>query len=552
MAGPIVKGREALARCEWELSRALFEEALCVAETAEALEGLGMAAFWLDDATTVFDARERAYRLYRRRGDCRGAGRVAMTLADDYFSFRGEAAVARGWLERARRLLEGLAPIPEHGWLKLLEGHSALAAGDDLGRVRKLAVEGAVTGRAIGNVDLEMTALALEGLALVLQGELADGMPRLDEATAAVVSGEMTDPVAIGRSSCLLVTACALARDLERAAQWCHRIKEVCDRGHLQFPLAICRTQYAIVLTWRGFWVEAEQELRAAAGELANTRPGLRQDALVGLAELRRLQGRFEESATLLDEIEGHPASILQRAALALERSEPAMAVQLAQRILRRLPQSNRTDRFAALDVAVRAQIALGQRKEFRASLEKLAAIADTFATEPMKASALAAEGLVASAEGEHDHARNAFEDAIELFARAGAAFEVARCRVELGRVLGAADERQKADAEIREALSAFERLGAVSHVATATALRRDLASGAKASRDRTQSSTGLTRREVEVLQLMAQGMSNRKIAKRLVVSEFTIKRHVANVLAKLGLPSRAAAAAHAARAGLA
>jgi DNA-binding NarL/FixJ family response regulator len=54
------------------------------------------------------------------------------------------------------------------------------------------------------------------------------------------------------------------------------------------------------------------------------------------------------------------------------------------------------------------------------------------------------------------------------------------------------------------------------------------------------------------VLQLMAQGMSNRKIAKRLIVSEFTIKRHVANVLAKLGLPSRAAAAAHAAREGLA
>jgi tetratricopeptide (TPR) repeat protein len=223
----------------------------------------------------------------------------------------------------------------------------------------------------------------------------------------------------------------------------------------------------------------------------------LRQDALVGLADLRRLQGRFEEAAALLDEIEGHPASILQRASLALDRSEPAVAVQLAQRILRRLPQSNRTDRFAALDVAVRAQIALGQRKEFRASLEKLVAIAGTLATEPMKATALAAEGLVASAEGEHDRARNAFEDAIELFARSGAAFEMARCRVELGRVLGAAGERETADAEIREALSAFESLGAVSHVATATALRRDIASGAKAAPDRTQSSTGLTRREV-------------------------------------------------------
>jgi DNA-binding NarL/FixJ family response regulator len=61
-----------------------------------------------------------------------------------------------------------------------------------------------------------------------------------------------------------------------------------------------------------------------------------------------------------------------------------------------------------------------------------------------------------------------------------------------------------------------------------------------------------LTRREVEVLRLVAQGMSNQRIAERLVVSPFTVKRHVANLLAKLGVPSRAAAAAHAAREGLA
>ena len=57
-----------------------------------------------------------------------------------------------------------------------------------------------------------------------------------------------------------------------------------------------------------------------------------------------------------------------------------------------------------------------------------------------------------------------------------------------------------------------------------------------------------LTRREVEVVRLMAAGLTNADIAERLVVSEHTVHRHVSNILGKLGVPSRAAAASLAAR----
>jgi DNA-binding CsgD family transcriptional regulator len=60
-----------------------------------------------------------------------------------------------------------------------------------------------------------------------------------------------------------------------------------------------------------------------------------------------------------------------------------------------------------------------------------------------------------------------------------------------------------------------------------------------------------LTAREQEVLRLVAEGLSDADIAQRLVLSPHTVHRHVANILRKLGLHSRAAAAAHAARAGL-
>jgi len=62
---------------------------------------------------------------------------------------------------------------------------------------------------------------------------------------------------------------------------------------------------------------------------------------------------------------------------------------------------------------------------------------------------------------------------------------------------------------------------------------------------------TDLSARELEVLRLVAEGLSDAEIAERLVLSPHTVHRHVANIRTKLGLASRAAATAHAARLGL-
>jgi DNA-binding CsgD family transcriptional regulator len=58
----------------------------------------------------------------------------------------------------------------------------------------------------------------------------------------------------------------------------------------------------------------------------------------------------------------------------------------------------------------------------------------------------------------------------------------------------------------------------------------------------------GLSARELEILGLVAEGLSNKRIADVLVISEHTVRRHVANILKKLGVSSRAAAATLAAR----
>src|SRR5262245_28139054 len=107
------RGVEALARGAWAEARAAFESAINEEETPFALEGLGLAAWWLDLAVVVFESRERAYRMFLEADDRAAASRIAVWLAWDYWAFRGESAVANGWLQRARRLLDGLPDCVE-------------------------------------------------------------------------------------------------------------------------------------------------------------------------------------------------------------------------------------------------------------------------------------------------------------------------------------------------------------------------------------------------------------------------------------------------------
>jgi DNA-binding NarL/FixJ family response regulator len=79
---------------------------------------------------------------------------------------------------------------------------------------------------------------------------------------------------------------------------------------------------------------------------------------------------------------------------------------------------------------------------------------------------------------------------------------------------------------------------------------RGDAAIARRAGQDRPQAHDQLTRREEQVLDLLADGRSNADIAERLFISPKTVEHHVSRILAKLGLRSRAEVAAHVARTG--
>src|SRR5438067_11905488 len=151
---------------------------------------MGWVGNMLDEDPLTFDARERAYRLYLERGDRGSAARIAAWLAADCLLFRGEPAVANGWLQSAHSLIDGVEPGVDHGWVAIHEGHIAVALNEDTVKARRLAARAVELGRAFGAPELEMLGLGLEGRALVSDGELEEGMRRLDEATTVALAGE--------------------------------------------------------------------------------------------------------------------------------------------------------------------------------------------------------------------------------------------------------------------------------------------------------------------------------------------------------------------------
>jgi DNA-binding CsgD family transcriptional regulator len=544
-------GRIALAGGDWQAARAAFDLSLQSEEDPEALEGLGLAAWWLDLADIVFDVRERAYRIYRERDDRLAAARMAVWIAWDTAAFRGELAIANGWLQRAHRLLHGLPPATEHAFLALRSGVFALLDDGDPEAAARLASEAVQIGQALGAVDYEMVGRALHGFARVTAGSVVEGLQELDEVNAAVLAGEMRDRVLIGLACCYLIAACERIRDYDRAVQWCDRLKAFCAKWGLRPLFAVCRTQYASVCMWRGAWEEAERELTSAADELAACRPAMTGEGLVRLGELRRRQGKLDEAMALFERGGSHPLASLGRASVIFDRGDFKTGADLAERHLRRLPANNRTERAAALELMVRACVEQGRMDEATHAVAELQAIANDAGTGPLRALASLAAGLLAARSGDPKSASKHLEDAVDLFKESGAPFETGRARVELARVMGALARREAAVDEARRAIEDLTPLGATLELARARDVLDALTTSPADAPPGPEDRKGLTPREVEILRLISTGLNNQAIAEQLFISEHTVHRHVANTLAKLNVSSRSAAVAHAGRLGL-
>jgi LuxR family transcriptional regulator, maltose regulon positive regulatory protein len=499
-------GRAALDAGEWEAARAHFEADVANDPTAPALEGLGEAYFWLDHPDLI-EVRERAFRAHRLAGDRLASARLAIALAFDLLSVRGEEAVAQGWLELADRLLAGEPTAVEHGMLAVWQADFAITVFADTDAGIEYAQRAIDIGRELGEDGIELIGRSQLGLVMVARGEVTEGMRLLQGSAAAAVAGEFGDRALAGYACCYLITACGRVSDFDRAGQWCRQLDALCARIGFHALRHFCAAEYAGVLIEQGDWERAEQEMLRAVAYLGSRRPPLALEATVRMGELRRRQGRFEEADRLFAEAEGHPGAALGMAALALDRADPATAAAWVDRFLRGYDEQDVVFRAAGLALDVRVRLALHDIEGAERSLTGLRAAATRVGRGPMLASAQLAAAEVNLAKGNLQLARQGAEDAVDLYLRAGYTAGADRARAVIARAAGTV-----ADDEGR---------------------------------------TVLTAREVDVLRLVADGLTNAALAARLVLSEHTVHRHVANAMTKLEVSTRAAAVARAAELGL-
>ncbi|MCO1578082.1 LuxR C-terminal-related transcriptional regulator [Crossiella sp. SN42] len=154
------------------------------------------------------------------------------------------------------------------------------------------------------------------------------------------------------------------------------------------------------------------------------------------------------------------------------------------------------------------------------------------------------AEARLLAAGGEWPAAVRLAGAAAERFARTPLRPSLGRAHLVAGTALAGLGQRAEALAELDRACALFAECGASRALETAVRVQRGL--GRRVSRAAGRVAPGeLTAREREVAQLVSEGCPNRVIAARLALSERTVTTHVSNILAKTGLSSRTALAAH-------
>jgi DNA-binding CsgD family transcriptional regulator len=535
-AAALARARECFGRRAWAdafdgLSAADRESPL---EPGD-LERLATAAYLIGRDEESVDVWERAHRELLNSGDvlraARSAGWLVFVLLNG-----GEFARAAGWLARARRLLADFqGDCAERGHLLLPEAFQHAVEGDWPG-AHAISGRAAELGVRFGDIDLVTLARNIQGRALIAQGQTVEGMTLLDEVMVGVMADHVSEIVA-GAVYCSVIEACQEVFDLRRAQQWTAALSHWCDSQPDLVPFSgDCLVHRAEIMELHGAWPDAlDAAQRAGERLLRRPRPAVG-SAFYRQGELHRLRGEFAQA----DEAYRHASRWGRepQPGLALLRLAQGQ-LDAAEAAIRRVVDEtdDRVARSRLLPALVEIAFAAGDAHTAHAAAGELSEMADQLGAPLLDALAAHAQGAVLLLDADARAALGVLRHAWAAWQELEVPYEAARVRVLSGLACRQIGDEESAEMELDAACWTFRQLGAVPDLARAQALSRT--ADAKPA-------GGLTARELEVLRLVATGMTNRSIAAGLFLSEKTVARHVSNIFTKLGLSSRAAATAYA------
>jgi ATP/maltotriose-dependent transcriptional regulator MalT len=533
------RARDAHARREWPVAYRAFKTAAEQGELSrEDLIALGDACWWMGAVEESIHAFETAYHRAMAAGDPLQATYAAQFNAWTV-KILHEPAQASGWIRRASRVLADLPERAEHGYIAYYEFETALER-DELESALAIARQVQALGQRFGDPTLQTLGILAEGRALIQQGAVREGMELLDEAMLAALGGNLR-PSWTGNIYCHLMIACSELQDHHRAAEWTEAINRFWDRHSATGPfVGICRAYRAEVMRIRGDWDEAEQETIEICTSLPRFSRLSLSEANYQLGEIRRLRGDLAGAEEAFTQAHTHgrdPQPGLALLRLAQGRGEVALAS--IQAAIAAQPRDCLA-RFPLRAAQVEIALAMGDLDLARQAGEEVEETARVYQTSGFTAAARQARGAILLAEGRAEDALPVLRSACLCWSELSAPYETARLRCMLARAYHLLGDDDAAERERDAAVVLFAPLGAPC----------DLIDDPQPAPEQTRPD-GLTDREIEVLQLVAAGLTNRAIAEELFISQKTVARHIANIFTKLTLSTRTAAAAYAIEQGL-
>jgi DNA-binding NarL/FixJ family response regulator len=531
-------GRRLFARADWQLAY----DALTAADLAAGLEPadlelVGRAAYMLGRDDDYVTALERAYGAHLRADAPMPAARCAFWIGHSWL-FRGQQAPAFGWFARAERLVDrAQRDVAERGYVMVGEMLDHLLKGDAISALAD-AVEITEIGERFGDPDLVALGMMEHGHALLRTGRSEDGLRLIDETMVAVASGELS-PIVAGIVYCNTIAFCRSVYQLRRVREWTVALTRWCERQpQMVAHKGLCLVHRAEIMTLGGAWEDALEELRHVGEEF--TQGALNQiargDAAYREGEVRRLRGEYELAEEAYRKATGLGRE--PQPGLALMRLAQGKLDSAAATIRRAVSESSRgLSRVALLPAYVEIMLACGDIDAAARACDELDEIAAQQGSEAIDAMSYHARGIVSLAEGDAHAALAALRRAWRTWQQLDAPYEAARSRTWLARTCRLLGDEESAEFEMQAARETFTALGAPPDSAAIETVAPPTSSEDK---------RGLSRREKEVLRLVAAGQSNREIAKALVLSEHTVARHLQNIFAKLDVSSRTAATAFA------
>lgn len=534
---PLRLGREAFARQRWAEAYAQ----LSAADGEGLLEAEDLLSFALSSHLTghegeVEPALTRAHEQFLARGEIALAAQSAIWLGMSLHEAL-EPARAGGWLARAQRLIEeaGLDCV-ESGWLLLPRARQKLEQGDPVA-ARPLFEQARGIGQRFGDRDLVAMGSMGIGRCRVYGGEIRDGLALLDEVMTAIEARELTANIA-GIVYCAVIDICQEVLDVRRAQEWTTSMTRWCASQPELVPFrGVCEVHRAQILQLRGDWhgafAVAEQIPATQAGRVGPRAIG---PAWYRLGELHRLRGEFAEAENAYRQASrlGYPPE----PGLAHMRLAQGQLQAAASNISRSLEEAHdRSRRSSLLPAYVEIMLGVGDIDAAQAGADELEILAADHEVPYLSACAACARGAVLLRRGEPRAALTALSEGCAGWQDLEAPYEAARTRELVGLACRALGDEDRARLELDAASWTYRRLGAATDLARVSAAL---------GTPRATMAGGLSTREMEVLRLLAAGMTNRAIAADLVLSEKTVARHVSNIFTKLGLTSRSAATAYA------